>query len=106
MSEAGRLARRAMTAAINNEKVMKTAVGNPNMWRPCYLVIHCGNGWTSVVTEEVQAEGIKTRNGDMEYAKKLLAEAEALSPGISDLPVRIINSFDIAVIPEESLVLW
>ena len=106
MSEAGRLARRAVTAALNNEKVMKTAVGNPSMWRPCYLVIHCGNGWTSVVTDEVQAEGIKTRTGDMVYAKKLLAEAEALSPGISEMPVRIINSFDVAVIAEESLVMW
>ncbi len=106
MSEAGRLARRAVTAAINNEKVMKTAVGNPDMWRSCYLVIHCGNGWTSVVSDEVQAEGIKTRTGDMVYAKKLLAEAEALSPGISEMPVRIINSFDVAVIAEESLVMW
>ena len=106
MSEAGRLARRAVHAAAPNDRIMQAAVGDESMWTECYLVIHCGTPWGSMAADEVQAEGIKTRSGDLETAKRLLNEAEALSPGIKDLPVRILAASDMPFMPEAGLVMW
>ena len=106
MSEAGRLARRAVHAAAPNDRIMQAAVGDESMWTECYLVIHCGTPWGSMAADEVQAEGIKTRSGDLETARRLLNEAEALSPGIKDLPVRILAASDMPFMPEAGLVMW
>ena len=106
MSEAGRLARRAVHAAAPNDRIMQAAVGDESMWTECYLVIHCGTPWGSMAADEVQAEGIKTRSGDIETARRLLDEAEALSPGIKDLPVRILAASDMPFMPEAGLVMW
>lgn len=106
MSEAGRLARRAVHAAAPNDRIMQAAVGDESMWTECYLVIHCGTPWGSMAADEVQAEGIKTRSGDLETARRLLDEAEALSPGIKDLPVRILAASDMPFMPEAGLVMW
>ena len=106
MSEAGRLARRAVHAAAPNDRIMQAAVGDESMWTECYLVIHCGTPWGSMAADEVQAEGIKTRSGDIDTARRLLDEAEALSPGIKDLPVRILAASDMPFMPEAGLVMW
>ncbi len=104
-SEAGRLSRQAVSALAPNDKIMQAAVGDESMWTECYLVIHCGTPWGSVVSDEIQSEGIKTKSGDIETAKRLLAEAEALRPGNSDLEVRIIAASDMPFMPEAGLVL-
>ena len=105
-SEAGRLARQAVYAAAPNDRIMQAAVGDESMWTECYLVIHCGTPWGSVASDEVQAQGIKTRSGDLDTAMRLLDEAEALSPGIKDLPVRIVAASDMPFMPEAGLVMW
>ncbi len=105
-SEAGRLARRAVYAAAPNDRIMQAAVGDESMWTECYLVIHCGTPWGSVAADEVQEQGIKTRSGDIETAKRLLNEADALNPGIKDLPVRIVAASDMPFMPEAGLVMW
>ena len=105
-SEAGRLARQAVSAASPNDKIMDLAVGDESMWTECYLVIHCGTPWNSVVADEVQASGVKTRTGDLATAKRLLDEAEALRPGTKDMPVRIVAASDMPFMPEAGLVMW
>ena len=105
-SEAGRLARQAVHAVAPNDKIMQAAVGDSSMWTECYLVIHCGTPWGSVASDEVQSQGTKTVSGDLETAKRLLDEAEALSPGIKDLPVRILAASDMPFMPEAGLVMW
>ena len=105
-SEAGRLARQAVLAASPNDAIMQAAVGGPEFWTECYLVIHCGTPWSSVAAQEVQDDLIKTKSGNLGKAKELLAQAEALSPGILDLPVRIIAASDMPFMPEAGLVMW
>ena len=105
-SEAGRLTRQAVSAVAPNDRIMQAAVGDESMWTECYLVIHCGTPWGSVAADEVQAEGLKTRSGDMETAMRLLAEAEALRPGTKDMQIRIIAASDMPFMPEAGLVMW
>ena len=105
-SEAGRLARQAVYAVSPNDKIMQAAVGAESLWTECYLVVHCGTPWTSVASDEIQASGVKTRSGDLETAMRLLNEAEALRPGIKDLPVRIVAASDMPFMPEAGLVMW
>ena len=104
-SEAGRLSRQAVYAVAPNDRIMQAAVGDESMWTECYLVIHCGTPWGSVVSDEIQAQGIKTRSGDMETAMRLLDEAEALRPGTKDMDVRIIAASDMPFMPEAGLVM-
>ena len=106
MTEAGRLARRAVVAAAPNGKIMMAAVGGEDKWTECYMAIHCGTPWTTSVTDAIQAEGMKTKSGNMKLAKEILAEAEALSPGISEKQVRIIAANDMPFMPEAGLVMW
>ena len=106
MTEAGRLARRAVVAAAPNGKIMMAAVGGEDKWTECYMAIHCGTPWKTSVTEAIQAEGMKTKSGNMKLAKEILAEAEALSPGISEKQVRIIAANDMPFMPEAGLVMW
>ena len=105
-SEAGRLSRQAVYAVAPNDRIMQAAVGDASMWTECYLVIHCGTPWGSVAADEVQAEGIKTKSGDMETAMRLLDEAEALRPGTKDMEIRIIAASDMPFMPEAGLVMW
>ena len=106
MSEAGRLARRAVVAAAPNGKIMMAAVGGEDKWTECYMAVHCGTPWKTSVTEAIQAEGMKTKSGNMKLAKEILAQAEALSPGISEQQVRIIAANDMPFMPEAGLVMW
>jgi peptide/nickel transport system substrate-binding protein len=106
MSEAGRLARRSVVAAAPNGKVMMAAVGGEEKWTQCYMAIHCGTPWKTSVTAAIQAEGMKTKSGNMKLAKEILAKAEALSPGISQKEVRIIAANDMPFMPEAGLVMW
>ena len=59
-----------------------------------------------MAAQEVQDDLIKTKSGNLGKAKELLAQAEALSPGILDLPVRIIAASDMPFMPEAGLVMW
>jgi peptide/nickel transport system substrate-binding protein len=106
MSEAGRLARRAVVAAAPNGKIMMAAVGGEDKWTECYMAVHCGTPWKTSVTDAIQAEGMKTKSGNMKLAKEILAQAEALSPGISEQQVRIIAANDMPFMPEAGLVMW
>ena len=94
MTEAGRLARRAVYAASPNDKIMQAAVGDSRFWKECYMEIHCGTPWTTVVADEVQAEGIKTYSGNLELGRQILEEAEALDSMIKDYPVRLVAASD------------
>jgi len=105
-SEAGRLARLAVSAAAPNDQIMQAAVGGPEFWTECYLVVHCGTPWSSVAGQEVQDDLIKTKTGNLAKARELLDQAEALSPGLKDLPVRIIAASDMPFMPEAGLVMW
>ena len=106
MTAAGRLARRAAAAAAPNAKVMMAAVGGDDKWTECYMAIHCGTPWRSSITDIIQKEGIKTKGGNMKLGKSLLAEAEALQPGISEMQLRIIAANDMPFMPEAGLVMW
>ena len=106
MSDAGRLARRAAAAGAPNGKVMMAAVGGEDKWTQCYMAIHCGTPWKSSITEIIQKEGIKTKSGNLKLAQSILAEAEALQPGISEMQVRIIAANDMPFMPEAGLVMW
>ncbi len=105
-SEAGRLARQAVSAVAPNDRIMQAAVGDESLWTECYLVIHCGTPWGSVAADEVQSQGVKTRSGDLETAMRLLGEAEALRPGTKDMTIRIIAASDMPFMPEAGLVMW
>ena len=104
MSEAGVLAKRAVQASSPNAEIMLAAVGAENLWSECYTVIHCGTPWESVVGQEVQDEGLKTRDGDLTYAASLLDQAEALRPGTRDMQIRVIGASDMPYMPEAALV--
>jgi peptide/nickel transport system substrate-binding protein len=106
MSPAGRLARRAIAAAAPNAKVMMAAVGGDDKWTECYMAIHCGTPWKSSITDLIQKEGIKTKGGNMKLGKSILAEAEVLQPGISEMQLRIIAANDMPFMPEAGLVMW
>ena len=105
MTEAGRLARRAVYAASPNDKIMQAAVGDSRFWKECYMEIHCGTPWTTVVADEVQAEGIKTYSGNLGLARQILDEAEALDPMIRDYPLRLVAASDMPFMPEAGLVM-
>ena len=104
MSPAGILSKRAVQASSPNVEIMLAAVGAESLWSECYTVIHCGTPWESVVTQEVQDEGLKTRDGDLAYAASLLDQAEALRPGTKDMLIRAIGSSDMPYMPEAMLV--
>ncbi|MCH7553409.1 MAG: hypothetical protein IIC82_05390, partial [Chloroflexi bacterium] len=103
MTPAGILAKRAVQAAAPNVDIMLASVGVEKLWSECYLVIHCGTPWTSIVSQEVQDEGLKTRDGDLAYARSLLDQAEALRPGTKDMLIRSIGSSDMPYMPEAML---
>ena len=105
MTEAGRLARRAVYAASPNDKIMRTAVGDSRFWTECYMEIHCGTTWTTVVANEVQQEGIKTYSGNLALARQILDEAAVLDPMIKDYPVRVAAASDFPFMPEAGLVM-
>ena len=100
MTEAGRLARRAVYAASPNDRIMAAAVGDRRFWSECYMKIHCGTPWTTVVANEVQQEGIKTYSGNLALARQILDEAAALDPMIRDYPVRLVTASNIPFTPE------
>ena len=104
MSESGVLARRAVQASSPNVEILLAAVGVEKLWSECYTVIHCGTPWKSVVSQEVQDEGLKTRDGDLTYAMSLLDQAEGLRPGTKDMRIRLIGSSDMPYMPEAALV--
>lgn len=104
MSEAGILAKRAILAATDNARVMLAAVGDDKFYTPCYQVIHCGTPWTTVASQEIQDQRLKTATGDMDKGKELLDQAEALSPGIKDATIRLIAASDMPFMPEAALV--
>lgn len=104
MSPAGILAKRAVQAASPNVDIMLAAVGKENLWNECYTVIHCGTPWKSVVSQEIQDEGLKTRDGDLTVARRLLDEAEALRPGTKAMQIRAIGSSDMPYMPEAMLI--
>ncbi len=105
VSEAGRLARRAVYAASPNDQIMQAAVGDQQFWTECYVEIHCGTPWETVVADEIQQEGIKTFGGDLELGRQLLDEAAQLDPMIKDYPLRLIAASDMPFMPEAGLVM-
>ncbi len=105
MTPAGRLARRAVYAASPNDKIMQAAVGESQFWTECYIEIHCGTPWKTVVADDIQVEGIKTLTGDLELGRQILDEAAALDPMIKDYPLRLVAASDMPFMPEAGLVM-
>ncbi len=105
MTDAGRLARRAAYAASPNDQIMQAAVGEDKFWTECYIELHCGTPWKTVVSDDIQEEGIKTLSGNLELGRKLLDEAAELDPGIKDYPVRLIAASDMPFMPEAGLIM-
>ena len=105
MTPAGRLARRAVYAASPNDKIMQAAVGESQFWTECYIEIHCGTPWKTVVADDIQVEGIKTLSGDLELGRQILDEAAALDPMIKDYPLRLVAASDMPFMPEAGLVM-
>ena len=105
MTPAGRLARRAVYAASPNDKIMQAAVGDSQFWTECYIEIHCGTPWNTVVADDIQVEGIKTLGGNLELGKQILDEAAALDPMIRDYPLRLVSASDMPFMPEAGLVM-
>ena len=104
--EAGRLARRAVLAAAPNATIMQAAVGDEKLWTECYTVIHCGTPWKSVVSQEIQDEGVKTREGNLDLAMQLLDQAEQMRPGTKTAQIRLLAASDMPFMPEAGLVMW
>ena len=105
MTPAGRLARRAVYAASPNDQIMQAAVGESQFWTECYIEIHCGTPWKTVVADDIQVEGIKTLTGDLELGQQILDEAAALDPMIKDYPLRLVAASDMPFMPEAGLVM-
>ena len=105
MTPAGRLARRAVYAASPNDKIMQAAVGDSQFWTECYIEIHCGTPWETVVADDIQVEGIKTLSGNLELGKQILDEAAAIDPMIKDYPLRLVAASDMPFMPEAGLVM-
>ena len=105
MSPAGRLARRAVYAASPNDKIMQAAVGEEKFWTTCYIEIHCGTPWQTVVADDIQEEGIKTFGGNLELGQQILDEAAAIDPMIKDYPLRLVAASDMPFMPEAGLVM-
>ena len=105
MTEAGRLARRAVYAASPNDQVMQASVGDQKFWTECYIELHCGTPWKTVVADDIQTEGIKTFGGNLDVARQLLDEAAALDPEIRDYTIRLVSASDMPFMPEAGLVM-
>ena len=105
MSPAGRLARRAVYAASPNDKIMQAAVGEEKFWTTCYIEIHCGTPWQTVVADDIQEEGIKTFGGNLELGQQILDEAATIDPMIKDYPLRLVAASDMPFMPEAGLVM-
>ena len=105
MTGAGRLARQAVYAASPHDMIMQAAVGERRFWKECYAEIHCGTGWTTVVSGEVQEEGIKTLRGNLGLARQILDQAAQLDPKIREYPVRLVAASDMPFMPEAGLVM-
>ena len=105
MTEAGRLARRAVYAASPNDRIMTAAVGDRRFWTECYQEIHCGTQWTTKVADEIQKEGIKTFSGNLELGQQILDEAASHDPKIRDYQLRLVAASDMPFMPEAGLVM-
>lgn len=86
--------RQAALRALNQVDFLSNIVGNPDYYRPCGAIFGCG----TPLANETGGETL-TSGGDIEGAKKLLAEA-----GYDGTPVVILQTTDVRVISSQPIV--
>jgi peptide/nickel transport system substrate-binding protein len=86
--------RRAALLALNQKDVLDALVGNPKYYQVCGAFFVCG---TPLATEE--GAGALTKGGDMEAAKKALAES-----GYDGTPVVILAPGDVVLLKAQPIV--
>lgn len=86
--------RQAAIAAVDQNDVLQSLVGNPDYYRTCAAVMGCGN----VNGNEYGKEWVV--NGDIEKAKALLKEA-----GYDGAPVAILAPTDLAMLRPQPIVI-
>lgn len=89
-----RLVRQAAIAAVDQNAILQTLVGNPEYYQTCAAVMGCGN----VNGDEYGKEWVV--NGDIEKAKALLKEA-----GYDNTPVIIMAPTDLALLVPQPIVI-
>lgn len=89
-----RLVRQAAIAAVDQNAILQTLVGNPEYYQTCAAVMGCGN----VNGDEYGKEWVV--NGDIEKAKALLEEA-----GYDNTPVIIMAPTDLALLVPQPIVI-
>jgi peptide/nickel transport system substrate-binding protein len=86
--------RRAALLAINQKDVLDALVGNPKYYKTCGAVFVCGTPLESTV-----GEGDLTKGGNMEAAKKALAES-----GYDGTPVVLLAPGDVVTLKAQPIV--
>jgi len=86
--------RRAALLAINQKDVLDALVGNPKYYKTCGAVFVCGTPLESTV-----GEGDITKGGNMEAAKKALAES-----GYDGTPVVLLAPGDVVTLKAQPIV--
>jgi peptide/nickel transport system substrate-binding protein len=86
--------RRAALLAVNQKDVLDALVGNPKYYQVCGAFFVCG---TPLATEE--GAGALTKGGDIEAAKKALAES-----GYDGTPVVILAPTDVVLLKAQPIV--
>jgi peptide/nickel transport system substrate-binding protein len=86
--------RRAALLAVNQKDVLDALIGNPKYYQVCGAYFVCG---TPLATEE--GAGALTKGGDIEAAKKALAES-----GYDGTPVVILAPTDVVLLKAQPIV--